>query len=167
MSTMSERAQTVHAPRVVVLAGLGVLAAFIVQTAVLPAIGLSAVIPVVFAAVVVMAMALGRRAGAVIGFCAGLLLDLTGVGVLGLGALIGCLAGAYAGGIRTDRWRWSGLTAAWAATAVAAAAFTVFNGLVAGIMPGPSWSWLWLIAGSAACAVALVPVRPWIQAVVR
>lgn len=167
MSTASGRAQTTHLPRVIILALSAVCVAFVVQTAVLPAVGLSAVIPVVFATVVVFGMALGRQSGAIIGFAAGLLLDLTGVGVLGLGALIGCLAGGLAGGIRVDRWRWSGLPAACGVTVLAAGLFTVLNGVVAGIGPVLSWSWLWLVGGAVLCTALLVPGRPWIQAVVR
>lgn len=167
MSAVTGRAQPAHLPRVILLCIVAVLTAFIVQTAVLPAVGLSAVVPVVYTVVVVLAMALGRRSGAVIGFSAGLLLDLTGVGVLGLGALLGCLAGLVAGGIRVDRWRWSGLVPAWSTVTVTAAMFTLINGLAAGIVPGLSWSWLWLAGGAAVCAVLLVPLRPWVRAMVR
>lgn len=167
MSAVPGRASTVHRPRVVLVSSLMILLAFVVQTAVLPAVGLSAAIPVVFTTVVVLAMALGRSAGAWIGFCAGLLLDLTGSGVLGLGALIGCLLGVAAAGIRVDRWRWSGLLPAIAGVAVASAGLAVLNLLALGITPSLSMSWLWLLGGSTLCCVALVPLRPWIGEVVR
>lgn len=166
MSSIATRPQA-HGPRLAAVVVVAVMIAFLVQTALLPALGLSAAVPVVLATVTVLGMALGPRVGAFCGFAAGLLLDLTGVGVLGVGALVGCLLGAYAGSWRISRWRWSGLPLAWAATTVAAVAFTVLNALIAGLPLHLSITWLWIPLGALASAVVLVPLRPWIRAVVR
>jgi len=156
-----------HWPRVAVVALLAVTGAFLVQSAVLPAIGLSAGVPVVFATVVVLAMAWGPRVGAIVGFAAGLLLDLTGSGVLGVGALVGCLLGLVGGRIPVDRWRWSGAGWAAVATAVAAVATLLGNALLQGRIPVLSGWLVWVLAGAAVCTVVLLPARPRLQGVVR
>lgn len=154
-----------HLPRVVVVCGLAVIAAFLVQTALLPAIGASAAVPLVFATVVALGVALGSRTGAICGFCAGLLLDLTGVGVLGIGALIGTLAGAAAGRIRVDRWWLSGVPSAAALTLAAGLAYTALDAALAGLpLTLPS---AWLVVGALVCAAALLPVRGWLREAVR
>lgn len=156
-----------HLPRVLVVGAAGLVVAFAVQTAVLPALGLSAAVPVVFTAVAVLGAALGVRSGAAFGFAAGLLLDLTGVAVLGVGSLVGCLLGAIAGQVRVSRWRWSGLLWIWGSTAAAALIYMMLTAALAELPITLSWSWLWIVLGALVCAVALVPLRPWLQAVVR
>lgn len=156
-----------YRPRVVALGVAGVIGGFVVQTAVLPALGLSAAVPVLFSVVAVLGLVLGPQVGAVVGFCAGLLLDLTGVGVLGVAALAACLLGALASGIRVDRSRWSGVPGVWAATSAAAIAVVVGNAFAAGVPVVVTASVWWLIAGALVCAVILVPLRTWVQAVVR
>ena len=84
MSSASARTPGLHVPRVVIGSIVAVLAAFIIESSVLPAVGLSSAIPVVFAVVVVLAMAWGPTVGPSVGFGAGLLIDLTGTGTLGV-----------------------------------------------------------------------------------
>ncbi len=167
MSVAIDRPGTAHRPRVILLSSAVIVLAFVGQTAVLPAVGLSATIPLVLAAVCVLAVALGSRTGAVAGFAGGLLLDLTGSGILGLGALVGCVLGASAGGIQVDRWRWSGLVHVWLYTLMAAVVMTGANAFLLGLGLRTSVSWVWIVAGSAVCAVVLLPLRDWIRAVVR
>jgi len=167
MSAAASRPAGTHTPRVVAVAVLAVLTAFVVQAAVLPALGASAAVPVVLATVVVVGMAWGARTGAVTGFGAGLLLDVTGSGVLGVAALVGCLVGAAAARIPTDRWRWSG--AGWAALLTIAGAWLIaaVNALLHGRVPGLSPGWLWVVAGTAVSLVVLLPLRGWLREVVR
>lgn len=167
MSAITGPASTAHTPRVVAVSAIAVLLAFLLQTAGLPALGLSAAVPVVFVVVAVLATALGSRAGSMVGFGAGLLLDLTGAGVIGVGALIGCLLGAAAGRIRVDRWAWSGMLPVWSASVLAAGAFTVANAVVEGLSVTWSGSWLWMAAGALVCTAGLLPLRPWVREVVR
>ncbi|MEZ5186590.1 MAG: hypothetical protein R2720_12665 [Candidatus Nanopelagicales bacterium] len=157
----------VYWPRAVGLSATAVVLGFLCQTAILPAVGLSAAIPVLFSVVAVLGIALGRNSGAITGFAAGLLLDVTGVGVLGVGALVGCLLGVASAGIRVDRWRWSGAVYVWAYTAGAAAAYAAVNSLITG--SGLMWSsgfWA-IVGGSLVCTLVLLPLRAPIRAVVR
>jgi len=167
MSVAGSRSAGMHMPRVVSVAALAVLIAFVVQTAVLPALGVSAVVPLVFATVVVVAMAWGSGPGAVAGFGAGLLLDVTGSGVLGVAALVGCLTGAAATRIPTDRWWWTGAGWAFLLTTGAAWLTAALNGLLHGRAPGVTTGWLWVALGGAVCAVVLLPLRGWLREVVR
>lgn len=167
MTVVAGRLEAAHTPRVVTACALTVLTAFLVQTAVLPAIGLSAAVPVVFASVCLLGMAFGPTTGAVVGFLSGLLLDLTNAGTLGVGALLGCLLGAAAGTIRVDRWRWSGLAAAWLLTSSMALVFALLNGFLAGLSLRGSWAWVWVTAGALVSLLVLLPARRWLQAVVR
>jgi rod shape-determining protein MreD len=156
-----------YRPRVVAVGLVGVIGGFVVQTAVLPAVGLSAAVPVLFSVVAVLGLALGPRVGAVAGFSAGLLLDLTGVGVLGVAALAACLLGAGAARIRVDRSRWSGVAGVWAATSAAAITVVAGNAFAVGAPVTVTASAWWLVAGALVCSVVLVPVRTWVRAVVR
>ena len=167
MSTASARKPGLHVPRVVIGSIVAVLAAYIIESSVLPAIGLSAAIPVVFAVVVVLAMAWGPTVGPSVGFGAGLLIDLTGTGTLGVGALVGCVLGVVAARIPVDRWRWSG--AGWAILATAAAALldTGLNAVLAGRVPSVSLNLLWVLGGAALCVLVLLPTRAWLQEAVR
>lgn len=167
MTVLSGRPVAFHVPRVVALCTTAVLLAFIIQTAVLPALGLSAAVPLVFTVVAVLGLALGSQVAALTGFAAGLLLDLTGSGVLGVGALVGCLLGVAAGRIPVDRWRWSGFAQVWAGTSLAAVCYSLGNALLEG--RGMVWStgWLWVLGGAAGCALMLVPQRDRVRAVVR
>lgn len=167
MSVAIDRPGTAHRPRVILLSSGVIVLTFVGQTAVLPAVGLSATIPLVLAAVCVLGVALGSRTGAIAGFTGGLLLDLTGSGVLGLGALVGCVLGASAGGIQVDRWRWSGLVRVWLYTLVAAVVMTGANAFLQGLGLRASGTWVWIVAGSAVCAIVLLPLRDWMRAVVR
>ena len=119
-----DRPGAAHRPRVILLSSAVIVLAFVGQTAVPPAVGLSATIPLVLTSV---------RAGRGAGIAhrssrrfrgGGLLLDLTGSGVLGIGALVGCARGP-AGGIQVDRWRWSGLVRVWLYTLAAVMVMTV------------------------------------------
>jgi rod shape-determining protein MreD len=167
MTTASARTSGLHVPRVVVGSVIAVMGAFVVQTAILPAIGLSSAIPVVFAVVVVLAMAWGPTVGPAVGFGAGLLLDLTGTGILGVGAMIGCLLGLVAARIPVDRWRWSGAGWAMLATMVAGLLYMAINAVLVGRVPATSIAWVWLIAGAVACILVLVPARTWLREAVR
>lgn len=167
MTALADRGTAVHTPRVIVLSTVSVIVAFVVQTSVLPAVGLSAVIPLVFTTVAVLAVVLGARTGAKVGFAAGLLLDLTGSGVLGVGALIGCLLAAVCGRIAVDRWRWSGLISIWVYTCLAATAFTVANAVLTGRGLILTTAWLWIVVGAGVCSLVLLPLRAHIRAVVR
>ncbi len=166
MSASSTR-PGLHVPRVVIGSVAAVLAAFVVQTAVLPAVGLSAAVPVVFAVVVVLSMAWGPAVGPGVGFGAGLLLDLTGAGILGVGAMVGCLLGLVAARIPVDRWQWSG--AGWATVATAAAALvdTGLDALLSGRVPTVSVAWLWVVVGAGVCILVLLPARAWLREAVR
>lgn len=165
MSLVYDRAT--HPPRVIGVCVVGVLVAFLVQTAVLPAVGLSAAIPFVYATVAVLGAALGSRTGAITGFCAGLLLDLTGVGSLGVGALVGCLLGALAGRVRTDRWWASGVLTVSALVAVAGLAFTELNAVIAQLPLAPDAGWWWILGGAVMSVALLMPTRLWLREVVR
>lgn len=167
MSTTSARTSGLHVPRVVIGSVIAVLAAFVVQTAILPAVGLTAAIPVVFAVVAVLAMAWGPAVGPSVGFGAGLLLDLTGVGTLGVGALVGCLLGLVAARIPVDRWQWSG--AGWAILATAGAALVDqgIDAVLAGHFSTASVGWMWVIVGAAVCILVLLPSRAWLRESVR
>ncbi len=167
MTTASARRPGLHVPRVVIGSVVAVVGAFVVQTAVLPAIGLSSAIPVVFAVVVGLAMAWGPTVGPAVGFGAGLLLDLTGTGTLGVGAMIGCLLGLVAARIPVDRWRWSGAGWAVLATMVAALLYMAVNAVLVGRVPAISIGWVWLIVGAVACIVLLLPARAWLREAVR
>lgn len=167
MSAVADRANAVHTPRVIALCAGSVIVAFVVQTSVLPAIGLSSLIPLVLACVAVLAVPLGSRTGAIVGFCAGLLLDLTGSGVLGVGALIGCLLAASCATITVDRWRWSGLGSVWVYTCLAASAFTGANAVLTGRGPSLTIAWAWIVVGAGICCALLLPLRTRIRAVVR
>ena len=68
MSVLAGR-YAIHTPRAVAACTACLLLAFLVQTAVLPAVGLPAVVPVVLAVVVTLGVALGPGPGAVGGFC--------------------------------------------------------------------------------------------------
>ena len=167
MSSASARTPGLHVPRVVIGSIVAVLAAFIIESSVLPAVGLSSAIPVVFAVVVVLTMAWGPTVGPSVGFGAGLLIDLTGTGTLGVGALVGCVLGVVAARIPVDRWRWSG--AGWAILATAAAALldTGLNAVLAGRVPAVSVGVLWVVGGAAVCVLILLPARAWLQEAVR
>ncbi|MBK6762890.1 MAG: rod shape-determining protein MreD [Micrococcales bacterium] len=167
MSAAGSRAAGMHTPRVVTVAVVAVLTAFVVQTAVLPALGASAAVPVVLATVVVVGMAWGPGPGAVAGFGAGLLLDVTGSGVLGMAALVGCLAGVAAARIPTDRWWWSGAGLAVLLTIAGAWLIAAVNALLHGRYPGWSLGWLWVAGGAAVCLAILLPLRGWLREVVR
>lgn len=165
MTALDARAG-VHTPRVVTLCAFAVLVAFLLQTAVLPAVGASAAVPVVYAVTVVLGVSLGSRTGAITGFLAGLLLDLTGVGTLGVGALLGCLAGAVAGRIRVDRWWLSGVPSAAALTVLAALLYSGLNAAIAGLPVRPG-AVVWTVVGGVVCTGALLPARTWVREVVR
>ena len=167
MSTTSARTSGLHVLRVVIGSVIAVLAAFVVQTAILPAVGLTAAIPVVFAVVAVLAMAWGPAVGPSVGFGAGLLLDLTGVGTLGVGALVGCLLGLVAARIPVDPWQWSG--AGWAILATAGAALVDqgIDAVLAGHFSTASVGWMWVIVGAAVCILVLLPSRAWLRESVR
>lgn len=166
MTTLSARGP-VHAPRVIAVSAMAILVAFLMQTSVLPAVGLSAAVPVVFAVIVLLGVVLGGRTAAVCGFLAGLLLDVTGVGVLGVGALVGTLVGAAAGRIRVDRWWLSGVPAAAALTIAAALAYPGLNAALTGLPLALSWSLIWPVGGGLVCAALLLPLRGWLREVVR
>ncbi|HQR79368.1 MAG TPA: hypothetical protein PLT68_04030 [Actinomycetota bacterium] len=167
MSAVPGRAEATHAPRVAVVGTLMVIAAFVVQTAVLPAVGVPVTVPAVLATVAVLAVAWGRRSGALIGFGAGLLLDLTGTGVLGVGALVGCLLGAAAGLVPVGRWRWSG--AGWVVLLVVLAqgADTLLDALLLGQRLVASPAVLWSVTAAGICTVVLLPARDLLRSVVR
>jgi len=167
VTTLAGTPRPVHMPRAVLVASVSLLLAFLVQTAVLPAIGLSAAVPVVWSMVCLFSLVLGSRVGAVLGFLAGLLLDLTSSGVLGVGALTGCLVGSAAGAVRTDRWIWSGAGWIWLLVSLAAAGMQVANDLALGITPVLTVAAFWLIGGALVCTLALLPTRAWLQAVLR
>ncbi len=157
----------VYAPRAIALSATAIVVAVLVQTSVLPAVGLSSAIPLTFATVCLLAITLGPRAGALAGFAAGLLLDLSGVGILGLGALVGTLLGVIGARIRVDRWIWSGVGPMWACTAVAAGGYALLDALLAGT--GLRWSatFWWIGVGALVCTLGLLPARAWIAGVVR
>ena len=160
-------AASAHAPRAVAVCVVGVAVALVVQTALLPAVGLSAAVPFGYATVVLLAVVLGSSAGALTGFAAGLLLDLNSVGTLGVGALLGCLVGAAAGRLHPDRWWFSGVPTASALVIAAAGAFTVVNAWLGQIPLVFGQGWLWLILGGVASGTLLLPTRTWLRAVVR
>lgn len=167
MSALVGSARSIHAPRAILAAVTCLTVAFLVQTAVLPALGLWPAVPVVLSTVCLLSLVLGSRSGAIIGFLAGLLLDLTSSGVLGVGALIGALLGATVGTIRTDRWIWSGALRVWLLTCLAAGGMQLIDALALGTA-GSLWiGALWTIGGSLICTVALLPARRRLQAVVR
>jgi rod shape-determining protein MreD len=166
MSTVYDRT-TFHLPRAMGLSAVGLLVAFLVQTSVLPAIGLSAAIPFVYATVAVLAVVLGPRAGAAEGFAAGLLLDLTGSGTLGIGALIGCLLGALAGRVHVDRWWFSGVPMVSVLVVAAGVVSSVANAALGQIPLLLTASWLWVIVGGVVSVVLLMPARFWLRELVR
>lgn len=166
MTTLTDRTFA-HTPRVVGVCVVGVLVAFLVQTAVLPAVGLSAAVPFTFATVAVIAVALGPHAGALTGFAAGLLLDLTSVSVLGVGALLGCLLGAAAARVRPDRWWFAGVPTVSALVVGAAAAFTLVNAALDQVPLAFGVGWVWLVLGGCASTAVLMPTRGWLRQVVR
>lgn len=166
MSTVYDRT-TFHLPRAMGLSAVGLLVAFLVQTSVLPAIGLSAAIPFVYATVAVLAVVLGPRAGAAEGFAAGLLLDLTGSGTLGIGALIGCLLGALAGRVHVDRWWFSGVPTVSILVVAAGVGSSVANAVLGQIPLLLTGSWLWVAVGGMLSVVVLMPTRFWLRELVR
>ena len=166
MSAVAVRAP-VHLPRAIALCGGSIVVAFLVQTAVLPAVGASAAIPLVFSTVVLLGLALGSRTGAVCGFLAGLLLDLTGVGVLGVGALLGTLLGAAAGRLRVDRWWLSGVPTAALMTILGALAYGGINAALAGLPVSLGRSPWWVVLGSLVSTLALLPLRGVVREAVR
>jgi rod shape-determining protein MreD len=166
MSTVRDTTH-VYPPRAFALSATAIPIAVLVQTSVLPAVGLSSAIPLTFAVVCLLAITLGPRTGALAGFATGLLLDLSGVGVLGVGALIGTVLGVVGARIRVDRWIWSGVGQMWACTAAAAGGYALIDALLVGT--GARWSatvW-WIGAGALACCLVLLPARNWITRVVR
>lgn len=166
MSAVYDRT-TFHIPRAMGLCVVGLGVAFLIQTSVLPAVGLSAAIPFVYATVAVLAVVLGPRAGAVEGFAAGLLLDLTGSGTLGIAALLGCLLGALAGQVHVDRWWFSGVPTVSILVVLAAVLTTVVNAVLGQLPLALSWGWQWVVAGGLASVVLLMPTRFWLRQVVR
>lgn len=166
MSTISERT-TSHAPRVLGVCVVGTVVAFLVQTALLPAVGLSAAIPFTYATIAVLGVALGSRPAAISGFAAGLLLDLSGVGVLGVAALIGAVLGATAGRIRTDRWWFSGVPSASVLVVASAAASSVLNAVLTQVPLVLSVGWLWVAVGGFLSVAIVMPTRTWLREVVR
>lgn len=166
MSTAYDRT-TFHLPRAMGLSAVGLLVAFLVQTAVLPAVGLSAAIPFVYATVAVLAVVLGPRAGAAEGFAAGLLMDLTGSGTLGVGALIGCLLGALAGRVHVDRWWFSGVPTVAVLVIAAAVVANVVNAVLGQIPLTMTASWLWIVLGGVVSVLVLMPTRFWLRELVR
>lgn len=167
MSAVPGRAEAAHGPLVALVGALALVGAFVLQTAVLPAVGLPVAVPVVFATVAVLAVAWGRRAGALIGFGAGLLLDLTGSGVLGVGALVGCLLGVLAGLVPVGRWRWSGAGRVVLLVILAEAADTLLNALLTGRPITASPAMLFSVIGAAICTGVLLPARDVLRSVVR
>lgn len=166
MSAVYERTAA-HAPRVAGVCVVGVMVSFLVQTALLPAVGLSAAIPFTFATVAVLGVAYGSRTAAIAGFAAGLLLDLGGVGTLGVAALIGALLGAAAGRIRPDRWWFSGVPSAAGLVIVAAAGFAVLNAVLGQVPLAYGQGWIWIAGGGFVSVAGLMPTRTWLQAVTR
>lgn len=167
MSAVAGRAEATHAPRVGLVGTLAVIAAFVVQTSVLPAVGLPSAAPVVLATVAVLAVAWGERAGALFGFGAGLLLDVTGIGVLGVGALVGCLLGLLAGLLPVSRWRWSGAGWVMLLVILAQAADALLNALLLGRPLLMSPAVLWSVVGTGVCIAVLLPARDLLRSVVR
>ncbi len=166
MSVLAGRAPA-HTPRVIAVCSVGVLVAFLVQTALLPAVGLPALIPFTFATVAVLGVSLGSRAAAITGFLAGLLVDLTGVGILGVGALAGCLLGAAAGQVRTDRWWFSGVPSVTALVIAAWLGTTVLDAVLSQVPLIVGAGWLWGALGAAVSVALLMPLRGWLRSVVR
>lgn len=166
MSAVFDRT-TFHMPRAMGLCVVGLLVAFLVQTSVLPAVGLSAAVPFVYATAAVLAVVLGPRAGAVEGFVAGLLLDVTGSGTLGIGALIGCLLGALAGQVHVDRWWLSGVPTVSLLVVVSALALSMVNAVLGQIPLPLAGGWLWVVFGGIASVAMLMPTRFWLRQVVR
>lgn len=156
-----------HLPRVLGVCVTGVLVAFLVQTALLPAVGLSAAVPFTFATVAVLAVVLGSRTGAITGFGAGLLIDLGGLSVLGVGALLGCLLGAIAGQVHPDRWWFSRVPTVSGLVMLTAAAFTAANAALQQVPILFGAGWMWLLAGSVVSVMVLMPARQWLRGVVR
>lgn len=166
MTTAFDRT-SVHLPRVLGVSFVGVLVAFLVQTALLPAVGLSATVPFVYATVALLAVVLGSGPGAIVGFAAGLLLDVTSVATLGVGALIGCLLGAAAGHVQLDRWWFSGVPTVGAMVVVSGGAFTTVNALLNQVPWIFGWGWSWTVVGGFVSVALLLPLRTWLRAVVR
>jgi rod shape-determining protein MreD len=168
MSAVPGRSTALHRPRVVIVAAAGLVAAMLLQTAILPAVGVAATAPVVYTLIAVMGLAWGQRAGTVAGFAGGLLLDLTGSGVLGVQALVGCLLGLAAGRIPVDRWRWSGfgwvVLAVLGAQAVTVGLDMVLAGRGAGLAAAAV---LWSVGGAVVCAAVVLPARDFLRSVVR
>lgn len=160
-------APAAHAPRAIAVCVVGVAVALLVQTSLLPAVGLSAGVPFVYATVALLAVVLGSRAGAMVGFGAGLLLDLSSVGTLGVGALLGCLLGAAAGRVHPDRWWFSGVPTTAALVIAAAGAFTVLDAWLGQVPLVFGQGWLWLTVGAVASVTVLLPCRTWLAEVVR
>jgi rod shape-determining protein MreD len=156
-----------HLPRVLGVCVTGVLVAFLVQTAVLPAVGLSAAVPFTFATVAVLAVVLGSRTGALTGFGAGLLIDVSGLSVLGVGALLGSLLGAIAGQVHPDRWWFSRIPTVSGLVMLTAGAFTVVNAALQQVPIRFGVGWGWLIGGSVVSVILLMPTRQWLREVVR
>lgn len=166
MSTVHDRT-TFHLPRAMGLSAVGLLVAFLVQTSVLPAVGISAAVPFVYATVAVLAVVLGPRAGAAEGFAAGLLLDLTGSGTLGVGALIGCLLGALAGRVHVDRWWFSGVPTVSVLVVSSAMISSVVNAVLGQVPLTLTTGWLWLLVGGVLSVLGLMPTRFWLREMVR
>jgi hypothetical protein len=95
------------------------------------------------------------------------MLDLTGVGTLGVGALIGCSLAAVAGGVHVDRWWFSGVPTVSLMVVVAALAFSLGNAVLGQVPLTWSNGWLWIVAGGIVSVGLLMPTRFWLRRVIR
>ena len=109
----------------------------------------------------------GSRTGAVAGFAPGTAAQTSPAAAsLGIGALVGCVLRASAGGIRGPL-ALVGPGACLALHACSGDGMTGANAFLQGLGLRASGMWFWLVAGSAVCAAVLAAPAGWMQAVMR
>lgn len=157
----------------IVLAALAVPLALTLELSVLPRLSLPYAVPdLVLLTVLALAGAWGPNQGALLGFCAGLLVDLTPPSITAAGrhalvlTLVGALAGRTAAEARRSALRTSLLAGFYAG--LATFAYAALGSLIGlgGTLTSPG-----LVRGAAACAlytaVATPLVLPWLTALGR
>lgn len=150
---------------------IALLLATILQVSIAPHLAIGVVVPnLLLLVVVTLALTEGPNAGCVVGFFAGLLLDLLGAGPIGLWALVLCMVGYLAGLMEANLFAEGWLlpvTVVFLAGLTAEVAYGIMLGVVGvGI---DFWSAFvkTMLSGSLYNTVLAILVFPWLARVLR
>lgn len=150
---------------------IALLAAVILQAAIVPYLAVSRVVPnVVFLVVVTLALVEGPAAGCASGFVGGLLFDLLGSGVVGPYALVLTVIGYVAGLMQANMFA-EGWLLPVSVVAVASVATEISYGIILAIVGAgqPFWAGLLtvMLPGALYNTVLAVLVYPWLARLLR